>query len=304
MTPSWQTFTFMLGWAQSLLDLLEEIPMMMSPPTFLRTALLSFHSRELYRLVARQWKGMGLSIVFYLMLAFTLTQSWTTWKIFNQAHHYLALNQPELAAPNSFARMLSLMITQFPTLALHRGEAQLVGEQPYQVKDQQTGITLLVIDTRDRPADAPEALLRITRHALQFNGSNQSTIAIAKLFGRESRHITSNDVRMMMISVSAALRQILPWITPFILLVFFVLHYMRILFLALICLAIGRFWKLDLALRNYIRLAAVALIPSTLWRTLLLAGTMLFIPPALILAGDLVLVIGYLVFALQSIRKP
>jgi len=107
------------------------------------TALvLSFFSPDLYRDVARNWRGIGL---LYLLLVMVLTWIPVTavW------HHGLrkAMQDPELNA----------VVDQFPTLAIRKGVISIQEPEPYIVRDPKTKRAIFYVDTSEATLNTPDA---------------------------------------------------------------------------------------------------------------------------------------------------
>jgi hypothetical protein len=93
---------------------------------------MSFFSRDFYRDVGRQWKGIGFV---YLMLLLAILWVPTTLKFHNSAHDFLTYKLPPVVA-------------EIPTLTMKDGQLSIDTPMPYKIKENnQSTRFALVVDT-------------------------------------------------------------------------------------------------------------------------------------------------------------
>jgi hypothetical protein len=124
--------------------------------------VLSFFSADLYRDVARGWRGIGF---LYLLLLFVLT-----W-IPPIARSHVSIRRfaygPEAATA----------LKQFPTVTIQNGVASIAEPEPYVWRDPSNGEPIVYVDTSGDP-DSPEAAkakILLRRSSLEFRNSPSET---------------------------------------------------------------------------------------------------------------------------------
>jgi hypothetical protein len=125
--------------------------------------VLSFFSAELYRDVARNWRGIGVS---YLLLLMALT--WLP---------------PIIRGHIGFRRFARdqapAVIDQLPTLTIQGGVVSIKEPEPYVVRDPESGRAIIYIDTTGEFADekdAREAMVLVSRSTMEVRQKNKTEV--------------------------------------------------------------------------------------------------------------------------------
>lgn len=251
------------------------------------TALfLSFFSADLYRDVARNWRGIAL---LYLLLLCLLT--WIPVLVKTHLGMRRAANDPEAAA----------VINQMPSITINKGVVSIKEPEPYLMKDPQTGQTLLYVDTSnrfDRP-EAKQAVFLLGRSTLETRNQNKTQIHDLSQFP---------DVYVDKIIVGRWLDTFAKWFAvmalPLAMLGSLVWGLVRLLLYALIGLMFNSMFNARLDYAALMRLSAVAMTPAMVLDTVLiwLVGAPVPCCGSMFLAGAITL--GYLAFAVKANAQP
>ena len=99
--------------------------------TFLQAVPHSFYSADLYRDVARNWKGAAFG---YLILVQSVVLLSTAYQIHREWASYM--DDQGVA-----------IVQQMPTVVIDEGVARVEAEQPYMILDPDTGAAMVILDT-------------------------------------------------------------------------------------------------------------------------------------------------------------
>jgi hypothetical protein len=241
--------------------------------------LLSFFSADLYRDVARRWRGIGLT---YLLLL--LAVSW------------IPMTAKLQIGFSKFAKDEAPVTLQgFPAITITKGVVSIDRPSPYLWKDPQTGEVLLYVDTTNK-FDLPEG------------ASAKARLGSSSLELKQDQYNSRKTDLSQIQSFSVDKTRLQGWLhtaTPWIGISFFILclfgsliwHLIQILIYGLIGLAFCAMFGARLDYPALLRLAAVAITPAILLDTVLdLAGVSIPVSGLLFLAIE----IGYLAFAVKA----
>lgn len=247
--------------------------------------LLSFFSADLYRDVARSWRGIGL---LYLLLLCFIT--WVPGLI--RAHVALraAANDPATAAT----------LNQLPSVTVTNGVVSIKEPEPYVMRDPKTAKVLLYVDTSNRfqGPDAAQAEVLLGRSTMQVRQRGQtkiydlSTLKYVYVDKTVARHWLDSFAKWF---AFAAL--------PFAMFGSLVWGLIRLVLYALIGLAFNSMFNARLDYAALMRLSAVAMTPGLVMDTVL--GLLRVPVPccgSMLVAGAIT--VGYLAFAVRANGQP
>jgi Protein of unknown function (DUF1189) len=254
----------------------------MEVSSMLRAFALSFHSKELYRDVARKWKGTGL-----LYLALLLAICWAV-QIIKVQFGIIHFTRQEGAN----------LAKQIPGITISDGEVSTGVQTPYFIKGEK-GDVVAIIDLTGQytSLENTTAKMLLTRDHLLVAGG-----------GSETRDINLKNVRSFHMDQARAqgwLNLVQGWFAivlyPFALVFSFIYRAIQALIYALFGMVFARMMKVTLGYLTLLRLAIVAVTPAIIVDTLhsvVSLHTPLWGPICFLLA------MGYLVFAIKSNSEP
>jgi hypothetical protein len=217
--------------------------------SILHPLVLSFFSPRLYRDVGRNWKGMG-----FLYLLAVLTLCWTVslWGLHRKMSAGLSAWAPKL-------------VEQVPAIMIKDGRLSIDAPEPYVIASPDDGTPLVVIDTTGRTASLEKSRARV----LVTGGQ----VIVRKSEG-ETRTYDLSQVKELRIDkerVAAWVEAIRNWmaivIFPFALAGSYVFRILQALVYGAIGLLFDRMFGTRLDYPALVRLAAVAVTPALILRT-------------------------------------
>lgn len=254
--------------------------MMTAPKYSLFHAIyLSFYSRDLYRDVARNWRGFSLSYLLALLGLYCIPL----------VLHYVEMIGRDLdeKAPH--------IIHQVPDIRINGGKASVSVAEPYYIYTDEGKSVFMIIDTTGttRTLQGTGSRILLTQSQVMIKVSPEATHTVDLV------HIDDMTVdRRTLYEWIESFRGTLPFILyPLFLLFTFAYRLFYVSSLSVIGLAVNRWITAGLPLKSIVRLSVVALTPSLMIETL----TMLF---RIHVVGwwfvGVVISIGYLVFAIRA----
>jgi len=205
-----------------------------------------FHSGDLYRRVAREWKGLGL----FVLLAFTLgSVVIAAVRTHVEVGKWCSQHGPQLTA-------------QIPTLLIENGEASTAEPGPFEITEPESGELLAIVNTEvdAPPADLGGALMYLSRTSLTVK-NNETEKRVYELDEVE-QYVLDPEI------ASGYLGWIESWLAlillPFLFLGFGLVRIIQWLFFSLMALAAKSLGRINLSYRQLLRLTAVAMMPA-LW---------------------------------------
>ena len=245
--------------------------------------LLSFFSKELYRDVGLNWKGVGFG---YLLLLLAICSVPRMFKLQRALTDFINKEAPPL-------------IEQVPKITITKGEVSIDEPQPYYIRDPDSNDVLVIIDTTGttQSLDNTDALVLVTKTKLIHRQSEVESRAYdlsqVENFVLDKDRITSwlNTTRKLLV----------PIFYPFVVLGSFLFRIVQALVYAAIGLLFALWCKVKLSYAAMLRLAVVAVTPCIIVRTVLelssarlpMAGLWFFL-----------LAMGYLFFGVKAISQP
>jgi hypothetical protein len=245
--------------------------------------VLSFFSKELYRDVGLNWKGVNFLYLF-LLLAVCLAP--TTIKIYIGFTNFVDNEAPAF-------------VEQVPEITINDGKVSINETQPYYIKDPDSGKVLVVIDTTGQITSLKDtdALCLLTEDKIITRKSKSENrtydLSNVKAFAVDSERITG--------WLNIAGKFLVIFVYPFGLLVSYVVRIVQALIYAAIGLLFASMCKVTLSYPALLRLAVVAMTPGLLVKTIFgIAGIHLCCLTSLIF---LVITLAYLFFAVKAISE-
>lgn len=246
-----------------------------------RALLLSFYSPDLYREVARTWKGAGLFYQLFLIAVATVVVA-------------LRLH---IAIASFRVHHAEGVVAQMPGITIAHGVVSVDTPTPLTIGDPKGGRALAIIDTTGQVTSltGTEARALLTRDKLMLKRGVTET----RIFDLSRvEHFSLNRER-----ASGWLRLFANWFAlacaPFVLAGLYAARLIVMLIFALIALLAARMMRADIDLAAAMRLTAVALTPATLLEIVLDAAGA---KPHYWGVVWTFITVAYLVFALWSLR--
>ena len=217
----------------------------------METPILAFFSKDLYRDVAENWKGIGLP---YLLFVLALC-----WIPFTLSAHIGINRFVEQQGP--------AVIEQIPTITISQGQVSIAAEVPYFIKDPKKGTPLAILDPGGtiESLDNSTAMLLLTRTKLMFKKDKRET-RVYDLSSVKQFTLTREDAQKWLTVVAKWLM-----IALFPLIVAFSLIYrlLQALLYGWIGSTFAKNLNAPLPYKTLVRLAIVAVTPAILLDTLL-----------------------------------
>ncbi len=213
--------------------------------------LLSFYSKNLYRDIAHNWKGL---CFLYLFLLVAVTSLPLAFGIHAAMSHF---------AENEAQKLIS----QFPTLTITNGKASIEEPQPYFIGRSDPMEPYIVIDTTGEISALEDtdamALITETHLAIELNDFETRTFSFNAIddlvVDQEALHTW----------VDMAKKIIAPLVYVFLLGFFFVFHLIQVLLCAAVGILFARMTGFHGSYSSLIRLSVVAISPGLIIKTLL-----------------------------------
>ncbi len=249
---------------------------------FYQAPFLAFYSADLYRDVARRWRGLGMGYLLVLLMVIWIPSAL-------EIRNTLSDFRQNIAPP---------IVAQLPTIDVVNGEARVQGTTPRIIRDHQ-GLPLALIDLDAGPEalDASSAAALLTRTHLyirQVGGRGQARVL--DLDGLDGLTIDRQDVTLL---INRGTQTIAVFAFPAGVLWSFSYRLTQALVFAVIGLILANTMNLGLPYATLVRISVVALTPLILIRTVQSLGG--FSIPLWWLVG-FVIFVAYLYFGLQAVR--
>lgn len=249
--------------------------------SILQAVPLSFLSADLYRDVARAWRGVGVAYLVVLVALLAL----------------MVVIRMHVGLSGWVNRDARGFVEQIPRLVIRHRVVEVDGAMPLVIRDARSGVELAIIDTTGQitSLDGLEARLLMTRDHIFYRRS-----------AAETRMFNLSGVNDFTVDSARAGRWLgvfgtwaSPIMAPFVFGGLFALRLVQQLLLAAVGLLVGRLTGVALDFSGHMRLAAVAMTPA------------LVLEPVLELMGAkplwwgmlwIALAVGYLVWAVRANR--
>ena len=242
---------------------------------------MAFFSKAMYQDVGRNWKGSGLVFLFSAVALCTIPFVLTAQMAFSD------LLNGEAPA----------IIKQMPSIRVTKGKVSIDKPEPYFVRDEKSGDTLIIFDTTGqiRSLTGSKAALLVTRDAVIFR-NNRGGTSILDLSPYDGLFL---DKRLLYEAMEELENSFALIVYPIAVLLFFLFRLIEVVVLGVIVSLFTRSSGQAPAYRKYMRLASVSLTPGmVLGAALNTAGIVL---PFWWLTS-LPLTVGYFLFAVRVNR--
>ena len=251
--------------------------------SILHPFFLSVSSQSLYRDVGQNWKGIGLT---YLLLLLFVT--WLP----SMIKDYISAARHEPGVRN--------FINQFPRITIRNGEVSCDAPMPYIIKDLETNIPLIIIDTtgQTKNLDNTPAEFLLTKKAIMYKDHNSVT---------GETHMQSIDLSTVgsfdldRDRLTGFVTYIKYGIFPAMYLFSLVYRLVQVLIYGAIGLLFASMLKVALSYKTLVRLSVIAITPALLLDTIV---GFFNLPMRLYMCGGAVffflISMGYLYFAVKA----
>ena len=218
--------------------------------SFVDPLYMAFYAKEIYRDVARFWRGIGLLYLFSLVALCTIPGMV---KLHSQINAFVADDAPAY-------------VKQFPTMTLSQGILSVPENRPYVVKDPATGEQALIIDPTGQHQTLEQAKTKVLvtkSHIIVQTGTEPVSVPLTQF------EDTVLDNRKMFELLEFAGDWFAATFYPIAFAMNYVYRIVQVLIYSLVSLAYARMLKIPLGFGGAIRLTAVALTPMIIAHTLL-----------------------------------
>ncbi len=213
--------------------------------------LLSFFSKELYRDVGLNWKGVGFGYLFLLLAICTIPGMFKFQK----------------GLSKFIDEQLPQFVNQVPKITIEKGEVHIDEPQPYYITVPDSNKIVAIIDTtaQIQSLDNTDAFVLLTKTKLLSRQSKSEvrTYDLANL----QHFVLEQSTVMKWLDIGK--RVLVPMFYPFVLLGSFIFRIIQSLIYAAIGLVFAGWCKTKLSYPSLIRLAVTAVTPCIIVRTVL-----------------------------------
>jgi hypothetical protein len=211
--------------------------------------LLSFFSRELYRDVGLNWKGVGFGYLFLLLAICTVPGMFKFQK----------------GLSTFIDEQLPQFVKQVPKITIEKGEVHIDEPQPYYITVPDSNKIVAIIDTTGqiRSLDNTDAFVLLTKTKL-LSRQSKSEVRTYNLTNLQHFVLEQSTV-MKWLDIGKKL--LVPMLYPFVLLGSFIFRIIQSLVYAAIGLVFAGWCKTKLSYPALLRLAVTAVTPCIIVRT-------------------------------------
>ncbi len=252
--------------------------------SILHAPLFAFFSRDFYRDVGLYWKGTGL---FYLFLIMAIGWAPVVYQLQVSYNNFLQNEMPPI-------------LDQIPEITFENGELAIDKPEPYYIYDPENKeIPVAIIDTTGQITSLNEtdAIILVTATTIETKKSEQETRIYQLDQINESFTLDADMINDWMVTIN---RLFWPILYPLLLLVTFLFRIFAVLIYAGLVMAFAAGFGSELTYAGAMRIAAIALTPVVVVRTVLwTTGASLPFDPLIFF----LVVVAYLLFG-TSACKP
>ncbi len=215
----------------------------------IQAVYLSFYSRELYQDVARNWKGLCLPYLFFILTLYWVPE---IMNLHRTVSDFIAEEGPGY-------------VEQIPVMTISSGQVSIKEEMPYTIYDKKNNSPVAIIDTTGKitSLDNSPAYVLITKNML-----------IARKDKANVRSLPLSDVGDVIITRNLAYSWleifnsvIIVILFPVLLFLSFGFHVIQLVLLSLLGGNFAKLFNVNLDFRSLMRLSAVAFTPPLLLQT-------------------------------------
>jgi len=217
--------------------------------TIIHPLFMSFYSKDFYRDVAQNWKNYAF---LYLLFLLALCSVVKTVKIHYDLSDFLTKHAPAF-------------ISQFPAVTFSNGKASIDQDEPYFIKDPNSGEDIIIIDTTGQinSLNDTNAVMLLTETKLIIKKSDRQTqvFALSEI----------EDFRLDKDVVYGWLRIVQKWLAviffPFFVLGSFVYRLVQVLIYGIIGMLFASILKTDIEFQSLISITIMAITPVVILDT-------------------------------------
>jgi len=217
--------------------------------TIIHPLFMSFYSKDFYRDVAQNWKNYAF---LYLLFLLALCSVVKTVKIHYDLSDFLTKHAPAF-------------ISQFPAVTFSNGKASIDQDEPYFIKDPNSGEDIIIIDTTGQinSLNDTNAVMLLTETKLIIKKSDRQTqvFALSEI----------EDFRLDKNVVYGWLRIVQKWLAviffPFFVLGSFVYRLVQVLIYGIIGMLFASILKTDIEFQSLISITIMAITPVVILDT-------------------------------------
>ena len=219
--------------------------------TIIHPLFMSFYSKDFYRDVAQNWKNYAF---LYLLFLLALCSVVKTVKIHYDLSDFLTKHAPAF-------------ISQFPAVTFSNGKASIEADEPYFIKDPNSGEDIIIIDTTGQinSLNDTSAVMLLTETKLIIKKSDRQTqvFALSEI----------EDFRIDKDAIYGWLRIVQKWLAviffPFFVLGSFVYRLVQVMIYGIIGMLFASILKTDIEFQSLISIAIMAITPVVILDTLM-----------------------------------
>jgi len=219
--------------------------------TIIHPLFMSFYSKDLYRDVAQNWKNYAF---LYLLFLLALSSVIKTVKIHYDLSYFLTKHAPEF-------------ISQFPAVTFSNGRASIEADEPYYIKDPDSGEDIIIIDTTGQinSLNDTNAVMLLTETKLIIKKSDRQTqvFALSEI----------EDFRLDHDVIYGWIRIVQKWLAvvlfPFLVLGSFVYRLVQVFIYGIIGMLFASILKTDIEFQSLISITIMAITPVVILDTLM-----------------------------------
>lgn len=217
--------------------------------TFFHAYLLSFFHPDLYRDVAKRWRGSGFFYLFVLLVIITIPLT------------YQLQRGLERAIDQHFAGM----VEQLPNIAISDGLVSVDKQTPYVIHDPKTGEDMIIIDTSGTVTnlDNSTAVVLLTHNRIFLRNSKKNKIRSYPLdkihleFGRPQAEMVLGVLKQWGVAI----------FYPLLVILFFIYRLLQALLYSIVALIFNDMLAANLHYGQLLRLTTVAMTPAIIVAT-------------------------------------
>ncbi len=207
---------------------------------------LSFYSRELYQDIARNWKGLCLPYLFFVLMIFWIPE---IMNMHRNISDFIADEGPKY-------------VEQIPVITIAKGEVSIKEEMPYTIFDKKNKTPFAIIDTTGKTTslDNSTAHVLVTKNML-----------IVRKDEKEVRSLPLTDIGDVIITKQLIYtwleifnNLVIAVLFPLMLLMSYGFHIIQVILLSFLGGNLAKSFNVNLDFRALMRLSAVAFTPPLL----------------------------------------
>ena len=247
--------------------------------SYINSLFYSFYSKSFYQHVARNWKGLRLSYLLFILCLFWIPE---ISRIHAEVSEFISAEAPKY-------------VKQVPVITISQGKVSIKEKSPYLISTPGENTPFAIIDTSGQTTslDKSSALGLLTKSQLIIKNSSS-----------ESRTFDLEGIDHLIIDQKTLYEWLETFDTifpvmlfPFVLLYSFIYHVIQVLLIAGTGTLFAKRFQAELDFKTLMRLAAVSFTPAIILQTI---HSILDIPFPYRAPISLIIALGYLYYAVGS----